>query len=179
MLSTYMAMIDDKALCSEFEKFYYDNRRLGMGKAYELLGDTSMSEDALSEAFFRLAKCFQKVHNLPSHKLQAYFVIIVRNASIDMLRKQKRVDEVSFSEEYYPAEQTDELPGSDSRVLARCIGQLDDTDREILYLRFELDLEYDEISRALGISPDAARHRVHHARHKLRILLEEERKNEG
>ena len=55
MLSAYMAMIDDKALCCEFEKFYYDNRRLGMSKAYELLGDISMAEDALSEAFFRLA----------------------------------------------------------------------------------------------------------------------------
>lgn len=179
MLCAYTALIDNKPLQKEFERFYIDNRRLGMGKAYELLGDISMSEDALSEAFLRLAKCFQKVHSLPYHKLQAYFVIIVRNVSVDLLRKQSRTEEVSFSEEHFAAEQTDELPDSDSGVLARCIGMLGDTDREILYLRFELELDYDEISRALGISVDAARHRVHHARQRLKALLEEGRGNEG
>lgn len=178
MLSAYMAMIDDKALCSEFERFYYDNRRLGMSKAYELLGDISMSEDALSEAFFRLAKCFQKVHGLPSHKLQAYFVIIVRNVSVDLLRKQSRTNEISFSEKYFPDAQQDELPDSDSGTLAHCIGLLGDTDREILYLKFELELDYAEIARTLGISVDAARHRVQHARRKLRELLEEGQENE-
>lgn len=179
MLSAYMAMIDDKALCCEFEKFYYDNRRLGMSKAYELLGDISMAEDALSEAFFRLAKCFQKVHDLPSHKLQAYFVIIVRNVSVDLLRKESRTEEVSFSEECFGDAQTEELSDSDSSVLAQCISRLSDTDREILYLRFELELDYDEIARTLGISVDAARHRIHYARHKLKALLEEGSENEG
>lgn len=179
MLSAYMALIDSKPLRKEFERFYNDNRRLGMSRAYDLLGDVHMSEDALSEAFFRLAKCFRKVHSLPSHKLQAYFVIIVRNVSIDMLRKKNCIEETAFSEEHFTAPQTEELPGSDGDTLARCVSRLGDTDREILYLRFELDLEYDEISRALGISLDAARHRVHHARSKLRVMLEEERKNEG
>ncbi|MBR6872344.1 MAG: sigma-70 family RNA polymerase sigma factor [Ruminococcus sp.] len=174
MLSAYMALIDSKPLRKEFERFYNDNRRLGMSKAYEVLGNISMAEDALSEAFFRLAKCFQKVHNLPSHKLQSYFVIIVRNVSIDLLRRESRADVVEYADEHGYGQAPDELPDSDAAELARCIGLLGDTDREILYLRFELELDYDEIARALGITEDAARHRVHHARSRLRKLLEGE-----
>ena len=77
-----------------------------------------------------------------------------------------------------PDAQQDELPDSDSGTLAHCIGLLGDTDREILYLKFELELDYAEIARTLGISVDAARHRVQHARRKLRELLEEGQENE-
>lgn len=178
MLSAYMALIDSEPVRREFEKFYNENRRLGMSKAYSLLGNIQMAEDALSEAFFRLAKCFQKVHNLPSHKLQSYFVIIVRNVSVDMLRRENRTEEISFSEETIAAPQTEDLPDSDSCELARCISLLADTDSEILYLRFELELDYDGIARTLGISADAARQRIRHARQKLSELLEEERRNE-
>ncbi|MBR1422139.1 MAG: sigma-70 family RNA polymerase sigma factor [Ruminococcus sp.] len=170
MLSSYLALIDDNALRSEFETFYFENRLKGMRAAYNVLNDKVLAEDALSEAFFKLAKCFQKIHSLPSHKLQAYFVITVKNTALNMLKKETHIETVEYDDEL----EHDELPEVDYSILKDCITRLGDTDREILYLRFELELNYSEIAAALSISETAARQRVRYAKSKLRKLLEKE-----
>ncbi len=169
MLSAYMAMIDDKELCSEFEKFYYDSRVKAMRVAFGVLADHALAEDAVSESFMKLAKCFQKVHNLPSHKLDAYFVITVKNTAINMLKKESAVEKVEYDDELAHGEF---LP-SETGELDRCIEKLSDTDREILYLRCSLGLDYAQISSALGISEQAARKRLSYARGKLKAFMEE------
>ena len=170
MLSTYFAMIDDKAICGEFERFYTENRITGMRTAYAVLKNNALAEEALSESFMKLAKNFKKIHTLPSHKLQAYFVITVRNTALNMLKKETAVETVEYNDEleHMP------LPDTDTAHLKECIARLSHTDKEILYLRCSLDLQYEQISQALGISLDAARQRLRHARAKLRSLLEEE-----
>ena len=173
MLSAYMAMIDDKALCNEFEKFYYASRVKAMRVAYSVLGSDALAEEAVSESFLKLAKCFQKVHSLPSHKLESYFVITVKNTAVDMLRKEKKIETVEYDDELDHEPMPDAYPSAPNE----CIAKLSDTDREVLYLRTSLDLGYDEIASALGISAEAARARVSYARRKLRRLLEEN-KNE-
>ena len=168
MLSAYMALIDSKPLRKEFERFYNDNRRLGMSKAYEVLGNISMAEDALSEAFFRLAKCFQKVHNLGPHDLVSYFVITVRNTSLNMLKK-----EPEGELEYNDNMDHTELPDADEQLLRECMAMLPEGDRELLFMRYTLCLGSREIGAALGISDEAARKRVQYVRHKLKALMEE------
>lgn len=172
MLSAYMALIEGTTEKEEFERFYRKNRRLGMGKAYALLHDEAAAEDALSESFLRLAKCFQKVHNLPSHKLLAYFVIIVKNVSLDMIRKDKAAEHILFDDELaYPE---GPLPDAAQEKLLECIEKLNDTDREILYLRYDLELEYSDIAAALSITDAAARQRARYARNKLGAMLKGE-----
>lgn len=169
MLSAYMAMIDDKALCSDFENFYTDNRIKGMRTAFAVLKNNALAEEALSESFMKLAKNYKKIHALPSHKLQAYFVITVRNTALNMLKKESSVETVEYNDEleHLP------LPDTDTQNLKECIERLSDTDREILYLRCSLGLEYEQIAQALSISQDAARQRLRHARRKLRNIMEE------
>lgn len=170
MLSAYMAMIDDKALCGEFEKFYTDNRIKGMRTAYGVLKNNALAEEALSESFMKLAKNFKKIHTLPSHKLLAYFVITVKNTALNMLKKESIVEKVEYNDELEHIS----LPDTDAQHLKECIRDLSYTDREILYLRCSLGLEYEQIAQALGISLDASRQRLRHARAKLRSLLEKE-----
>ena len=142
MLSAYMAMIDDKALCNEIEKFYYASRVKAMRVAYSVLGSDALAEEAVSESFLKLAKCFQKVHSLPSHKLESYFVITVKNTAVDMLRKEKKIETVEYDDELDHEPMPDAYPSA----LNECIAKLSDTDREVLYLRTSLDLGYDEIA---------------------------------
>lgn len=170
MLSAYMALIDDSSLRTKFETFYNENRLYGMRTAYNILHNEALAEEALSEAFLSLARRFQKVHNLPSHKLQAYFVITVKNTALNMLKKEKSIETVEYDDEL----EHDDLPQADYSVLVDCIKQLGGTDREILYLRSELQLDYSEIAAALQISEAAARQRMRYAKSKLKKLLEKE-----
>ena len=170
MLSACMALIDNKAQRKEFERFYNENRRLGFSRAYSILHNEAEAEDALSEAFLRLAKCFQKVHNLSSHKLCSYFVIIVKNAALDMLRASSKEQTVEFDDELDYSDVSDE-ENADIERLEECISRLSETDREVLYLRFELELSHLDIARTLGISEEASRQRVRYARSKLKKEL--------
>ncbi|MBR4621998.1 MAG: sigma-70 family RNA polymerase sigma factor [Ruminococcus sp.] len=169
MLSAYCLLIDS-SLHEDFVLFYRENRLRGMRVAYDILRDEHLAEDALSESFLKIAECFQKIHDLPSHKLQAYFVITVRNTSVSMLRKEKVIDITPYNDEL----DHNDLPEADFDRLKDCLEKLSDTDREILYLRFDLELGYEEISSALGLAPTAARQRLRYAKKKLRALLEEE-----
>ena len=170
MLSACMDLIDSKPLQEQFEIFYRANRLRGMRTAFNILHSEALAEEALSESFLKLAASFQKIHNLPSHKLQAYFVIIVRNTSLNMLKKEKCIDVTRYDDEL----DYGDLPKADHDKLVECIGRLSDTDREILYMRFELQLEYKDISSAIGIAETAARQRLRYAKNKLRALLTEE-----
>ena len=171
MLSSYTALIDGRAQRAEFEGFYMQNRKIGLLKAYSVLKDKADAEDALSEAFLRLAKSYSRVKALPAEKLQAYFVIIVRNVAIDMLRCESGRQRVELDDtKYYEAA---ELPDADETKLSECLKALSDTDREILYLRYDIELSHSEIGAALGISADASRQRTRYAKSKLRELLKE------
>ena len=168
MLSAYMAMINDKALCSQFEEFYLKNRSLAMHTALGILHSDALAEEAVSESFMKLAKCFQKVHNLGPHDLTAYFVITVRNTSLNMLRKEPTEDV-----EYMDDRSHTELPDADEELLRECIAALPERDRELLFMRYTLCLGSREIGGALGISDEAARKRVEYVRRKLKKLMEE------
>ena len=132
----------------------------GTGKSYLIA--------AVSESFMKLAKCFQKVHNLEPHDLVSYFVITVRNTSLNMLRKEP-AGELEYDDNMYHTE----LPNADEQLLRECIALLPEGDRELLFMRYTLCLGSREIGAALGISDEAARKRVQYVRHKLRALMEE------
>lgn len=57
------------------------------------------------------------------------------------------------------------------QTMARCIGQLNDSDREILMLKFTEHWSYQQLADHLGISVRAVEHRLLKARKKLRQLL--------
>ena len=169
MLSAYMALIDDAGQRAQFERFYYDSRNAAMRIALAVLHNSSIAEEAVSESFMKLAKCFQNVHNLSSHDLESYFVIIVRNTSINMLRTETRIDEVRFDD----ALDYNDLPDADAQRLNECVALLPENDQELLFMRFTLCLGYREIAQALSISEEAARQRVRYVKGKLKRLLEE------
>ncbi|MBR6338135.1 MAG: sigma-70 family RNA polymerase sigma factor [Ruminococcus sp.] len=173
MLSSYTALIDGRAQRAEFERFYSGNRKAGLIRAYAILQDKADAEDALSEAFLRLARCFGRVRSLPENKLRAYFAIIVKNAALDILRKTSKEQLLPYDDEaqYDIAE----LPDASEERLSECIQRLSESNREILYMRYDLELSHGEIAAALGISEEASRQRVRYAKSKLRAeLLKEE-----
>jgi hypothetical protein len=73
-----------------------------LGYAYKITNDVSLAEDAVSEAFLRLAKSFNNVHNFEVTKIASYTVIIVRNVCYDLLKSNDSdltyIDEISSEE---------------------------------------------------------------------------------
>lgn len=165
-----MMMLDDDDR-DYIEELYLDNRQMAYHIANRILHDELKAEDAVSEAFIRIAEIFSKIHHLNSHKMQYYIVVTVRNTCFNMLRQKSEIP-VNYNE---TADKSESSASVDLGYihLKDCISRLSATDREILYLRANLGLSYREIAVTLNISSAAARQRYRYAKSNLKKLLSE------
>ena len=61
MIQLYLTLIDDEEDKVRFEHAYYRYRKLMHREAKKILKDGHRAEDAVQEAFFRIARNFHKV----------------------------------------------------------------------------------------------------------------------
>lgn len=164
----YLQLIDSPEDQSKFEKIYYQYRGLMLYVARHLLNRYEDAEDAVHEAFIKIAKNISRIGDFNCPKTRAYIVIIVENTCIDLLRKNNK----------HPVQPLDFEPGihvdyAGENELTRCILQLPAQDRDILLLRFDLGYSSKEAAKLLGISEAAARKREQRAKDRLHKLCKE------
>jgi RNA polymerase sigma-70 factor, ECF subfamily len=134
-----------------------------------LLRDPAEAEDAVHEAYF---KAWRKLDQLrPDAAIRPWFLSIVANHSRSLRRAR-----------WWSVIRLALVPGprqvAGDRVdanldLDRELARLPATVRAALFLSFKLDLPLSEVGRILGISPQAAKSRVHRAVVKLRLNMVE------
>lgn len=134
--------------------------------AYGLLHDADEAEDAVQEASL---KAWRKLGNLrDGSPLRPWFLGIVAN-ECRSVRRSKR-----WSTRADGRMPDLEVAGPDvaaSLDLQRSVSRLGHDDRLVLMLRYSLDLPFEEIAVALGVTPKAARSRVDRAIARLRPML--------
>jgi len=133
--------------------------------AYHLCGDAAAADDLRSEAFVRL---WTTGSDIRTETVRAYLLAITRNL---FLKGRKRAARTRALEH----DVADDTAGVDERIEARdeaarlrqVLGALDEQDRTALLMRHAGELSYRDIATALGITPGAARVRVHRAHRRL------------
>ncbi len=169
----YMALIDDENDKKAFEKLYKQYRNKAYLVAMDCLNNNALAEECVSEAFLSIAKNFQTVNNLEPNKQLKYVVISIRNTAKDTLKKEK----INLNTEEYDDDSFFTEEGFSEYGIVdwnESIKMLTQTDKDILYLRCILQLDYKAIAKTLGISQGAARVRVYTARENLKKLLGKE-----
>ena len=135
--------------------------------AWGLTGDRSEAEDIVSETFFRL---LTKAPRVETRTALAYLLAIARNCYISGLRRNRKRREVPLHGEMQAAER-DPVGKLDEQSRMQnvlgALGSMPEGERSALLLRIDHDLSYEEIARALGISPGAVKVRIHRARRRL------------
>jgi RNA polymerase sigma-70 factor (ECF subfamily) len=135
-----------------------------------MLADRSAAEDAVQEASI---KAWRKLRQLRGDltSLRPWFLAIVAN-ECRMARRQRWWSVLKVAE-VPPAESKPEQGTSPD--LRSALLRLSLDDRLPLVLHFYLDLPLDEVARALGVSPSAAKSRIYRAAKRLRadLTLEE------
>jgi RNA polymerase sigma factor (sigma-70 family) len=137
-----------------------------LGPAYRLalgiLLRRAEAEDAVQEAAFR---AWRKIKNVrPEAEFRPWFLAIVANEC----RRIRRLRWWSVA----LAPQLDwsqETPTTHESIdVARAFSHLTVADRQILVLRYYVDLSMQETADALGLTTDAAKSKIHRALRKLR-----------
>lgn len=178
MLAFYMAMIDEPEEKADFESLYRTYKGRLFALAYRILGNHHDAEEAVSQAFFTVARSFSKVAPLGARDREAYLKIVTRNAAIDLYRREKR--DASF-----PIEEMDDLGAVSEDVsdevlskinydrVVGAIRALPERYAEPLYLFHVRELSVKEIAAALCEQEETIKKQLQRARKKLRLLLEE------
>ena len=82
MIAFYMAFIDDEDDGEKFEIIYNEYRKRMVSTAYSILRNHEDAEDAVHEAFIRIAKNMKAIDDPKSKKTLAYVITATKKYSL-------------------------------------------------------------------------------------------------
>lgn len=165
----YLQMLETPEEKSKFEQLYLEYKGLMFHVAYEILHNEQDAEDAVHQAFVKIAENIKKIDDPICPKTHSYVVTIVENKAIDQYRKQQKHQTVELIEE---------IQGTNAHYegdndLTKCILKLPARYREMILLRYHHGYSVREIAGMMGISLPAAIKLDQRAKQKLKKLCEE------
>lgn len=95
----YLQMLETPEEKSKFEQLYLEYKGLMFHVAYEILHNEQDAEDAVHQAFVKIAENIKKIDDPICPKTHSYVVTIVENKAIDQYRKQQKHQTVELIEE--------------------------------------------------------------------------------
>jgi len=119
--------------------------------AFNILGDQEAAKDVVQEFF---AKCWQKRHELAiTGSFEAYAVKAVRNASLNYIEKQERLEAHQQKFSYHPELSTDhEAREQFYQNIYSALESMPDQRKRIFLLSIQDGFTYQQIADKVGIS---------------------------
>ena len=168
----YLSLLDSEEEISKFELIYSTYKKQMYYTANNILKDSHLAEDAVHNAFLRIINNLEKIEDINSHKTKGLIVIIVKNVSIDIYRKNKKErDNTIFIDDLDDINGYDEINKNDIGDLEIAISKLPENYTQVFLLKFSHELTDNEISEILDIKPDNVRKRISRGREKLKNIL--------
>lgn len=166
----YLVMIDSPEDQSKFEKVYLTYKGLMYHTAYKVLNKEEDAEDAVHNAFVKIAENISKIGEPVCPKTQVYVVTIVENKAIDLYRVNQRRSKVIY---------LDEISGisvDENKVhgLAACMAKLHPRYRQVILLEYYQGFSCREIAKQLNITEANAIKLDQRAKNRLFQLCREE-----
>lgn len=166
MLSLYLSIIDNEQDKDKFEQLYLTYKQDMYAVAYHILHNQFDAEDAVHDAFIRIAKNIEKIFEIKCPETHAFTVIIVRNTAINIYNKNKKSSENTCNlDDCYELSIEDEvIKEMDYEDLIESIKSLPDSLRDALYIRCVIGYSTKNTADLLGITIDATHKRIQRAK---------------
>ena len=166
----YMTMIDSPPNQSKFERIYLAYRDLMYRAAYSILKNEADAEDAVHNAFVKIAENISKISEPVCPKTQVYVVTIVENKAIDLYRANQRRSKAIY---------LDEISGitvdeNNVHGLAACMAKLSPRYRQVILLKYYQGFSCREIAKHLNITEANAIKLDQRAKNRLLQICKEE-----
>ncbi len=166
-----LAMIQTADDLVEYALAEYESPLIGY--ATSILKDLDRARDVVQDTFIRLYK--QDVEKVKKG-LKTWLYTVCRNRALDVLRKEKRmvvVDDEMFS---YTAsnELSPDTAADQTERMSQLMGYLDslsENQKEVILLKFQQGMSYQEISEKTGLTSGNVGFLLHNGLKKLREIL--------
>ncbi|GEM_PF-233564 len=135
------------------------------------------AEEAVAQAFLKIMEHIEKISALPCPQREPYCVMILKNETINIIRKREKtvyVDDTAYFEHNNQSHDMEEelIEAEDKEKLFSCINKLSDDEKEFIHLRFVNDMSFKNISQLMDITEEAAKKRSQRILKKLRSYYE-------
>lgn len=153
----------------EFEQYYNLYSQELFGIAYSYTRNKSDSEDIIQNVFVKMIVSKKKFKS--DKDLKYWLIRLTMNESIDLLRKERKENELKEPEMVYtlPDNSTSEYPD-----LLYYISKLEDKYRRVIILYYYNNYSNKEIAELLGIKEDNVRKLLERGRNLLKERIGEE-----
>ena len=147
----YLTMIEAEEDRHRFLSLYRRYKKLMLYIAHDILHDPHDAEDAVHEAFLRLAEMIEKIHEIDCPETRSLIVMITKSKAIDLYRKKKRRAGTVPLEDWAAAAppQAEGVERGDG--VARAIAALPRRERDVLLLKSDQGYGNSEIGKLLGV----------------------------
>ena len=180
MVSAALAVLELEGQRSELSEIYDKYRKRFLGIALKILRNRESAEDAVQEAFLRIADNPDTFFSLNVTKRIGYICTTVKNVSFVMYNRRKKLRVEALTENIAPNDDPDPL---ESLVLNDILhGELIEfieglplLQQNVLVLTRISELSIAETAKALGISEAAVKQRLYLARKAIKRFVEERR----
>lgn len=167
---------DERVFLEEtFDKY----NRLMFSVAYKYGLQRHDAEDVVMESVLSIHKNLTTIRDLNVEKKQVYIVSIVRNASLDFLRREKRRGMVFQNVEN---DKMERLASQESveekmtlqdeiKLVMKAIHVLPERERQVMYMKYSRNMESEDIASSLGLSLESIRKYLSRGRNHVRQAL--------
>jgi len=175
MIAFYLSLIENHEDEDDFLEIYYKYKKAMYNIAFSYLKNHHYCEDAMQIAFSGIAKNMETVKRLNEEKQEIYILKSIKNAALNVLHKSNSANNNVYSMD----EQFSELSSQEDifenaidkelvREIIKFIESMDEKYRDVLSLYFLHELNFREISIALGKPASTIKDRFHKG-HKLLV----------
>jgi len=144
-----------------------------IGYATTILHSVDRARDVVQDTFIRL--CQQKPEKVREN-LKSWLYTVCRNRALDILRKDKHteaLDDIRFRKVVGTTPAPDESADREERFaqVMKIMQRLSDNQREVILLKFQQGLSYQEIQKVTGLSQGNIGFLIHTGLKRVRELL--------
>lgn len=169
-MMVYLQMIETSEDRSKFERLYIEYRGLMYHVAYKILRNQQDAEDAVHQAFLKIAEIIETVDGTICPKTRGFLVTIVENKAIDMYRRKQRHTIVELNQECIGVE----LEYEGTNILTQCMAKLPVHYRQVLLLKHFHGYSSKETAKIMNLSEANVIKIDQRAKQQLYALCQEE-----
>lgn len=185
MLNILLASLETEEERKTLTDIYNEHKYALLTASLKICENRQMAEDAVHNAFEQLIKKNKEDLNLPCIDFRRRYVMIVKNKTIDLMRREKIYSNEAMEDLTYEIA-SDEAPVEVQIVnieeytdLRNHLKNLDDISKLVLEMKYVLDMSHKEIAHELGMTPEHVNTKIARAKGKIRRAMGKEVRNDG